>query len=119
MPTSWRSCFVAISCRKSGRRTSLVQQRTALRNRIHSALAMRLIETPESLFNSAGQDWLAKVLPGLDAQGQLLITSDQRLIQAVQQEIDSLEQQLANQGWQDQRVRLLMTLPGVDLTVAE
>ena len=61
--------------RMTGRRTALVQQRTALRNRIHSALAMRLIETPESLFDSAGQDWLAKLLPELDAQGQLLITS--------------------------------------------
>ena len=80
---------------------------------------MRLIETPESLFDTAGQDWLAKLLPTLNAQGQLLISSDLRLLSAVQQEIETLGQQLAKQGWQDQRVRLLMTLPGVDVTVAE
>lgn len=32
----------------TGRRAALVQQRTALRNRIHSVLAVRLIETPET-----------------------------------------------------------------------
>jgi hypothetical protein len=37
----------------------------------------------------------------------------------VQQEIDALERQLIRHGWQDPRVRLLMTLPGVDVTVAE
>ena len=31
----------------TGRRAALVQQRTAIRNRIHSVLAMRLIETPD------------------------------------------------------------------------
>lgn len=103
----------------TGRRAALVQQRTALRNRIHSVLAVRLIETPESLFGREGQAWLADLLPALDAQGQLLIASDLRLIEAVQQEIETLEQLLAERGWQDERVRLLMTLPGVDVTVAE
>jgi transposase len=103
----------------TGRRATLVQQRTALRNRIHSVLAVRLIETPESLFGREGQAWLADLLPTLDAQGQLLIASDLRLIEAVQQEIETLEQLLAERGWQDERVRLLMTLPGVNVTVAE
>jgi len=120
LPEVWHPDTTTQQLRElTGRRAALVQQRTALRNRIHSALAMRLIEAPESLFDSAGQDWLAKLLPTLDAQGQLLITSDLRLLLAVQQEIDTLGQQLAKQGWQDQRVRLLMTLPGVDVTVAE
>ena len=132
-PRAWRSCLrcdflpevwhpdtTTQQLRElTGRRAALVQQRTAMRNRIHSVLAMRLIEAPESLFDAAGQDWLAKLLPSLDAQGQLLISSDLRLLQAVQQEIETLGQQLAEQGWQDQRVRLLMTLPGVDVTVAE
>ena len=120
LPEVWHPDTTTQQLRElTGRRAALVQQRTALRNRIHSALAMRLIEAPESLFDSAGQDWLAKLLPTLDAQGQLLITSDLRLLSAVQQEIETLGQQLAKQGWQDQRVRLLMTLPGVDVTVAE
>ena len=120
LPEVWHPDTATQELRElTGRRAALVQERTALRNRIHSALAMRLIDTPESLFRSEGQDWLAKLLPTLDAQGQLLISSDLRLLSAVQQEIETLGQQLAKQGWQDQRVRLLMTLPGVDVTVAE
>ena len=78
-----------------------------------------LIEAPEDLFAAAGLTWLSNLLPSLDAQGQLLIRSDLRLLEAVQQEIDALQQLLAERGWQDDRVRLLMTLPDVDVTVAE
>ena len=120
LPEVWHPDTATQQLRElTAHRTALVQQRTALRNRIHSVLAVRLIETPATLFNPAGQAWLTELLPSLDAQGQLLITSDVRLLQAVQQEVDGLEQQLARHGWQDPRVRLLMTLPGVDVTVAE
>jgi transposase len=120
LPEVWHPDTTTQQMRElTGRRAALVQQRTALRNRIHSVLAMRLIETPASLFGQAGQAWLADLLPSLDAQAQLLITSDLRLLPAVQQEIELLDQQLAREGWQDERVRLLMTLPGVDVTVAE
>lgn len=101
----------------TGRRAGLVQQRTGLRNRIHSVLAARLIETPDSLFTQEGLAWLGKL--ELDAQGRLLIDGDLRLLAGLQQEIDALELVLAQRGWQDERVRLLMTMPGVDVTVAE
>src|SRR5208337_3483106 len=52
----------------TGRRSALVGQRTAMRNRIHSVLAMRLIEAPIRLFNAEGLDWLKTV--ELDAQGR-------------------------------------------------
>lgn len=120
LPEVWHPDTTTQQMRElTGRRAALVQQRTALRNRIHSVLAVRLIETPASLFCAKGQDWLNKLLPTLDAQGQLLIQSDLRLLQALQQELETLGQLLAQQGWQDSRVRLLMTLPGVDVTVAE
>lgn len=120
LPEVWHPDTTTQQMRElTGRRTALIQHRTALRNRIHSVLAMRLIETPESLFGGAGQTWLTNLLPLLDAQGQLLIQSDLRLLQAVQQEIETLGQLLAEKGWQDDRVRLVMTLPGVDVTVAE
>lgn len=120
LPEVWHPDTTSQQMRElTGRRTALVQQRTALRNRIHSVLAVRLIDTPDNLFCTEGQDWLAKLLPTLDAQGQLLIQSDLRLLQALQQELETLGQLLAQRGWQDQRVRLLMTLPGVDVAVAE
>ena len=105
----------------SGRRAALVQQRTAVRNRIHSVLAMRLIETPDTLFGKEGQQWLQDQLASgkLDAEAVLLITSDLALLEAFGKQIEVLDQRLVEHAWQDQRVRLLITLPGVDVTVAE
>jgi len=42
-----------------------------MRNRIHSVLAMRLVEAPLRLFESKGLAWLATV--ELDEQGRLLV----------------------------------------------
>ena len=136
----------------TGRRATLVQQRTALQNRIHSVLAMRLIPVPvERLFSLAGQRWLQSLLQSdaleeverpanaldaverpanaldaversasaLDDEGKLLIESDLTLLAGVQQQIDRFERVLAERGWSDDRVKLLMTLPGVDVATAE
>ena len=54
----------------TGRRSALVGQRTMMRNRIHSVLAMRLIEAPAKLFNAEGLEWLAT--RELDSQGRML-----------------------------------------------
>jgi transposase len=105
----------------TGRRAALVQQRTALRNRIHSVLAMRLIETPDYLFSKSGVQWLEQQVQGgtLEEEARLLIASDLTLMDQLQEQIDRFDTLLAQHAWQDERVRLLMTLPGVDVTVAE
>jgi len=101
----------------TGRRSALVGQRTRMRNRIHSVLAMRLVETPTELFNAQGLEWLAAV--ELDDQARLLIDSDLRQLDFLQKEIDVLDQELARRGYQSDGVKLLMTLPGVDVATAE
>jgi hypothetical protein len=80
-----------------------------------------LIETPEYLFSKSGVQWLQQQVDcgGLDEEAMLLITSDLTLMDQLQEQIDSFDELLARHAWQDQRVRLLMTLPGVDVTVAE
>jgi hypothetical protein len=54
----------------------------------------------------------------LDPLGRALIDNDFRLLEAIEGEISSVEQMIAPRCYQDQRVRLLMTLPGVDVSVA-
>ena len=57
----------------TGRRSALVSQRTMMRNRIHSVLAMRLVAAPSRLFKTEGLEWLATVgtrRPGSPAGGQ-------------------------------------------------
>jgi transposase len=100
----------------TGRRSALVGQRTMMRNRIHSVLAMRLIETPAKIFNAAGLDWLVDV--ELDEQGRTLVDGDLRQLEFLQKEIDLLDAELARRGYAEDRVKLLMTLPGVDVTTA-
>jgi transposase len=101
----------------TSRRTRLSGQRTAIYNRLHAVLAMRLIVPPgKELFNEEGLEWLRQV--SLDGQGRLLIDSDLRLLESVQRELAHLDRELAQRAWEDGRVRLLMTLPGVDVAVA-
>lgn len=101
----------------TGRRSALVGQRTAMRNRIHSVLAMRLVEEPRGLFDTEGLEWLRRV--ELDDQARALIDSDLRQLEAVQREIDAHDAELARRGYAQDQVKLLMTLPGVDVTTAE
>jgi transposase len=102
----------------TGRRSALVGQRTAMRNRIHSALAMRLIEVSRKrLFDAAGLEWLKTA--EIDAQGRMLIDSDMRQLAFLDGEIALLDKELAQRGYASDQVKLLMTLPGVDVTTAE
>jgi len=101
----------------TGRRATLIGQRTMMRNRIHSVLAMRLIDEPKGLFKPEGLEWLAEV--ELDDQARMLIDSDLRQLAFLQTEIDAVDAELARRGHASDAVKLLMTLPGVDVTTAE
>ena len=101
----------------TGRRAALVSQRTMMRNRIHSVLAMRLVEAPLRLFGAAGRQWLATV--ELDDQARLLVDSDLRQLEFLQQEIDALDGELARRGYASDQVKLLMTAPSIDVATAE
>jgi len=101
----------------TSRRERLVSERTRLMNRVQSVLAGLLIVVPvKTLFSQEGQRWLAAA--NLPAYEQTLIESDLRLIDAVNQEINLLEKSLQQEAWKVPRVRLLMTIPGVDYCTA-
>jgi hypothetical protein len=68
------------------------------------------------LFSRAGRAWLATVeLPEAE---RAAVEADRRLLAAVEQELAALEQTQATAAGADPRVRLLLTLPGVDVAVA-
>jgi transposase len=119
LPAVWQPDEATRRLRElTGRRSALVGQRTAMRNRIHSVLAMRLISPPvKQLFSAVGLAWLRSV--ELDGQARLLVDSDLRLLEHVQREIDLLDAELARRGHASNAVKLLMTVPGVDVTTAE
>ena len=117
LPEVWQPDEATRQLRElTGRRSALVGQRTRMRNRIHSVLAMRLIDAPLRLFNAEGLAWLATV--ELDEQARLLVESDLRQLEFLQQESELLDAELARRGHASDAVKLLMTLPGVDVTTA-
>jgi transposase len=104
--------------RLCSRRASLVAERTAIKNRMHAVLHQRLIVAPKGdLFGKAGRAWLAALV--LDEPGRAALDSELRLLEAVNREIDAVAAALATFAHADARAKLLMTLPGVDVAVAQ
>lgn len=99
----------------SSRKASLVQDRTAVKNRIHAVLAQRLI-SHDDLFSKGGRKFLNEVT--LDETGRLCVDSDLRLLDHVEKEIAAIEAVIVRIASADQDARLLVTLPGFDFAGA-
>jgi transposase len=119
LPQVWQPDAATQELRElTGHRAGLVGDRTRLKNRLHSVLAGRLIAPPvPDLFSVEGRAWLATV--ELDAEARLLIDGGLRLLRAVEAEIAALDRVLAQRAYQQEQVKLLMTLPGVSVAVAQ
>lgn len=103
--------------RRTSRRASLVGDRTRVKNRIHAVLHQRLMGAPRDLFGKTGRQWLGRL--ELDPEGRAAIDSELRLLETIEAETASLDQVLARDAFEDPAVKLLMTLPGVDVTIAQ
>jgi len=69
------------------------------------------------LFSKRGIVWLRQ-LP-LTEEEALTRDSDLRLLEQTEIEILELEERLVREAWQDEKVRLVMSIPGIDYTVAQ
>lgn len=99
------------------RRASLVGDSTRVKNRIHAVLDQRMIPPPPGdLFGKGGRIWLER-LP-LDGPGRAAVDSELRLLRQVETELEAIRGVMAAEAWADARIKLLMTLPGVDVAVA-
>jgi transposase len=118
LPEVWEPDGVTQRLRHlTGVRSALVADRTRFKNRIHGVLAGLLVVLPEGgLFTAKGLAWVRGLKLPEDARG----TVDRflRLYEAVDIELESLDAQLRTLAHHDDRVRLLMTLPGVAHGVA-
>ena len=104
--------------RLSTERTMLVNDRTRVKNRIHSILHQRLITAPDTdLFSPESQRWLEQL--EIDPEGRQCIDRQLRLLASIEAEIEPITKNMATHAWHNPRIKLLMTLPGVDFTVAE
>ena len=104
--------------RLTHRRAALVSDRTRLKNRLHSILHHTLVPLPEcDLFSKKGIAWLRQV--PLAEEERMARDSDLRLLELTELEIVELDQLLVREAWQDEKVRLVMSIPGIDYTVAQ
>lgn len=104
--------------RQCCRRAHLVRQRTRLKNQVQAILHRNLMPRPpvSDLFGKAGRNWLAH---------QPLPVDEQRCVQALLRQLDfhgeelaAVDRELALEALGDPVVRRLMTIPGIDATVA-
>ena len=99
------------------RRRSLVQQQTRQRNRIHAVLHRNLVDCPATdLFGVGGRRWLAEVQ--LPANERREVDSNLRVLAVLEDEVKSLDDEIAVVVVDDHRVRRLLTIPGVGVATA-
>jgi len=102
----------------TGRRAALIVDRAVVKNRIVSALAQKLLVSPVTdLFTRRGFEWISSL--SLDEQTRLLIDSDLRLFEGLTSQIERLDDVLFKRAFAEDKVKLLITLPGVDVAVAQ
>ncbi|TAK53898.1 MAG: IS110 family transposase [Gammaproteobacteria bacterium] len=119
LPTVWMPDQGTEALRRQvSRRTQLVRQRTRLKNEIHSVLHAHLIPRCPftDLFGRKGRAWLAEQpLPPDERCGV-----EQRLRECDRhgEDLAVIDRALAQATLQDPRVHRLLTIPGVNVTVA-
>jgi transposase len=104
--------------RQVARRTQLVRQRVRLKNLIQSILHTHLIPPcPHgNLVGISGRKWIARQI--IPPDERLAIERHLGQIDLIEVALKSVEADIANAAMSDRVVRRLMTLPGVDMTVA-
>lgn len=113
LPAVWAADAATRALRRRvAHRSSLVKQRTALRNQIHAILARNLVEVAASdLFGRRGRMLLERVaLPEHELDQ---VASALRLHDALTGEIALAEESLGQIALEQADVRRLMTIPGV------
>lgn len=100
------------------RRVHLVKQRTRLKNQVHAILSRNLVSTcPHAdLFGGVGRRWLSE---------QAVPADEQRSVDALLRQIDfhgdelaEVERDIALDAVDDAVIARLMTVPGINVTVA-
>lgn len=95
-------------------RIRLAQEGTRLKNRIHATLHRQQIRSPYgNLFGRAGRAWLRKLeLPELE---RLLLRQNLDLLKSSEEALAEVDQLLARLAQEDQRVPILMQIPGINI----
>ncbi len=104
--------------RQVARRAHIVRQRTRLKNQVQAILQRNLVPKPavSDLFGIKGRCWLAN--QPLPPDEELAVEALLRQLDFHGQELRIIDASLGRIGIESEEVKRLMTIPGVDATVA-
>ena len=103
--------------REVARRAVVVNSRTRLKNRVHAVLSSNLLPAYKGdLFSGRGRGWLAK--QPLENQERAAVDSWLAELDRLGVELERIEATLAKAALGDECVRRLMTVTGINLTIA-
>jgi len=98
-------------------RRLLVKQRVAIKNTVLATFHRCLISPPQGdAFSTRGRRWMRSL--ELAAAERFLVDSGLDLLEAIETRIDATDQELLKTAAIEERAQLLMTIPGVGVTVA-
>ena len=93
-------------------RAGFVADQTRIKNRIQSLLAQRRIPVPVPvLFNGCGRNWLSSL--ELNTADRAIVEGYLRVLDHIESEESSLQKALTQLSYDNDQIRILMTLPGV------
>lgn len=100
------------------RRYQVVRHRTRIKNEVHAILHAHLVpKCPHAdLFNARGRDWLAR--QPLPDDERAAIARHIRELDRLAEDLAALDRDIAEDALDDEPIRQLLTITGVNLTVA-
>ena len=113
LPESWKADRETQARRQQVRlRATLVRQRTRLKNQVHAVLHQQGLRSPATdLFGKRGRRWLKEVK--LPQQARESVEVCRRMIDSYNEEIQKQNLQLSEKAKDDERVKWLLTIPGI------
>jgi transposase len=98
------------------RREKMVRLSTMAKNRLHSILHRNHLVLPENPFSPEQRAWWESL--SLSATEQFLVRSDLDTLEFAQKQVEQAEECLKKESAQDERIPLLVQLPGVAMLTA-
>jgi transposase len=97
-------------------REKMVHLSTAAKNRLHSLEHRKHLELPDNPFSPDQRTWWENL--ELSTTEKLLVLSDLDTLVFAQKQVEQIEESLKQQSTQDERIPLLVQLPGVGILTA-
>jgi transposase len=119
LPGIWRPDEELQALRRLvSRRSAIVRERTRLKNQVQAILHRNLLPRcpAADLFGKKGRAWLAE--QALPPDEEIAVGSALRRLDVAGDELSLVERELAQVGLGSEDVKRLLTIPGVDRTVA-